>query len=150
MRKIVERARERIHDHGWVVQGVLSNPPYAYSIGMHMLPEFEVPLPEIMLVGFDIQLAGNLINAAGILMREGNKFADWTQSTDILTSYRVIFREIDIASIERNCGFITHFAERTPRMLQMFIPDRFGAFPWDDTCDRDAQRQYNLDLSYRQ
>lgn len=144
MTAFINQCENTIKEFGWMCQGVMANPPYTYSIGMSRLE-----LPEIIMVGFSMQVAHKLINHVGMLMKTDHAFTDWSKSTEVINTFPVYFREIQASSIEEHCGGLIRIEGKGKRMLQLFIPDKAGYFPWQKRCTPAFKKQYELNLIYK-
>lgn len=129
-----KQASETIKKFGWMLQGVGASdttPPFVYSVG---LSQFN--LPEIILVGpFPQEIAAKLVNLVGFKMRANGAFQDWSRSHEITQMFSVVFRELSKESTEEYCTRVVSFFGEGKKVLQLFLPDKNGQFPWDKECE---------------
>lgn len=140
----IERLRSRIAEvvgrHGWAVQAVLPGarpvtPSFAYTVGLAETFRH----PEILMVGFEPEMMTHILNEAGERIREGMRFADWDRCDRIVRGFPVWFREIhqdEARSWAKAASERSRTRSAPFGLLQMFLPDPAGLFPWDEGCDR--------------
>jgi hypothetical protein len=125
---------------GWFVQSVLGDkgtPTYAYTIGL----EERFGAAEALMVGFDPALMHGLLNGVAKLVRSGERFEDWSRSGRVIANFDVVFREIPLpAAREWARGASERYRPGGFRLLQVFLPDANGKFPWDDGVDGEYRR----------
>lgn len=124
-----------VGEHGWaVIGGELGEdePVFAHSIGLTESYDH----PEIMIVGFEPALMGALINNAGKLVSRGARLVDGAEADKILDGSRVAFREIPNELHSPHTSVLRkRYGRRACGVLQMFLPDGDGLYPWDEGCD---------------
>jgi hypothetical protein len=94
--------------------------------------------PEIAMIAFDLEMMRNLINdVAARLVKVGQRFdTDWATSDEVIDHFHVFFREIP----SNQAGTIAKAAKNRYhdrggfRLMQMFLPDANGLFPWNEGC----------------
>lgn len=136
--EIRTRLDKNVLEFGWSVQAVLpgetpSDPSFAYTIGFAET----FGHPEIMMVGFDPQLMMQLLNGIGELIRSGVRVGDWDSSDNVITGYPVWFRQVsdEVArSWARGASERCRVNGAPFSLLQMFLPDAKGLFPWEAGC----------------
>lgn len=138
MDAIRSKISANIATHGWHVTGVLPDqrdgtPSFAYSVGMTETLRH----PELVIIGVEYQLAQRLINDVGVLIRGGMAFGDWDSSDQVIKGYPITFREIPQAQArEWARGASERYRNRGGfKLLQVFLPDAEGRFPWDEGAD---------------
>lgn len=139
---IVARINSDIVRVGWSVMAVLGDetaPSFAYSIGLRQ----SYGHPELAIVGFDPTMMHELINTAGLGIRDGAKYQDHDQSDRILENYAVVFRTVPDETARNWARFAFGYGhDAETQLLQMFLPDVAGRFPWSENCEptyRDVQ-----------
>ena len=137
---IRKRMDAMIAETGWWVQAVLpgpDSPSFAYSVGMTET----FGHPEVMVMGFSPELMHTLINGIGELVREGARFGDRDSSDKVIRGYPVVFREPeDAAAAEFALAAVSRYGKGRFRLLQCFLPDAQGRFPWDEGCEEGCVR----------
>ena len=133
LRRIIDNT---VKDYGWFVQAVLpssEDPSFAYSIGL--LENFQHP--ELIMVGFDPKLCQTLINTVGEMVRSGSKFSDGDRVQEVIQGFPVAIREIP-GPVARKWarGAANRSSGRNLELLQIFLPDVDGKFPWEDGCNQ--------------
>jgi hypothetical protein len=129
-----------IAEKGWAVQAVLG--AFVYSVGLTARKQ-----PELIIVGnFDPKVIGGLINAAiDHAEQSGEHYGDWTVSERILRNHAVVFREVTQASALRTVLVAKRLYGNDIRLMQMFLPDQNGHFPWDPECEDAFNAQASLE-----
>lgn len=144
MDEIRRRMDAVISETGWWVQAVLpgpDNPFFAYSIGMTE----SFGHPEFLMLGFSPELMHTLINGIGELVRQGARFGDRDTSDKVIRGFPVVFREPeDSAAAEFALAAVSRYGQGRFRLLQCFLPDASGLFPWDEGCDPSYARHQGI------
>lgn len=134
MDAFMDHTIETIAEYGWTVQYVSAGEdsvPFFYSAGM-----CRFGLPDIMFVGnLDPKVILQLINDVGTLMRQEGAFVDGSTSTEIIRKFYVVFRQVTPETSQAHCTILHRLFGDNEPVLQMFIPDEHGRFPWDADCD---------------
>lgn len=136
--EIRKRLDKNVLAFGWSVQAVLpggtpSEPSFAYTIGLAET----FGHPEIMMIGFEPQLMMQLLNGIGEAIRSGTPVGDWDSSDKVVTGYPVWFRQVsdEVARSWARGASERCRANGSPfSLLQMFLPDPNGLFPWESGC----------------
>lgn len=138
MDSIRAKISANIAEHGWHVTAVGEDhrggmPTFAYSVGMTETLRH----PELLMIGMDPSLAQRLINDVGRLIRAGEKFGDWDRSDRVIKGFPVVFR---LVPKETARDWARGASERYRmrggfELLQAFLPDAVGTFPWDADHD---------------
>jgi len=132
-----------VGEHGWaVVGGELGDddPIFASSVGF--TESFDHP--EIIIIGFEPAVMGALINNVGKLVSRGARLADGCEADRIISGGRVAFREIRQEVHEPHTLLLRkRYGRGRYKVLQMFLPDDAGRFPWDEGCDPDMSEFQN-------
>jgi hypothetical protein len=131
---VTEEDRERklvsdIEQFGWHVIFVPEDgegPAFAYSIGLF----HKFNHPEIIVFGLDLNILHRIINVIGEELRQGRRFADGENASDILEDYEVRF--VDVSRMHYGayfgCARWFYKGDDFPA-LQCLWPDRQGRFP---------------------
>jgi hypothetical protein len=130
--------RRRILQDGWVIQEVQGEngiPARCYTVGLSILMH-----PEIILVGFEIDVMSRLLHRASQQVKDGKRFADWSVARGITQQSPVVFREVE-PKLARQYTSVASRIFDSYRVLHMFLPDAHGHFPWRATCDMRYKRQ---------
>jgi Domain of unknown function (DUF4262) len=148
----LDQVRAVIASNGWAVQCVegretyidhrhIIEPQFAYSVGLTVRQR-----PEIIIVGsFDPELVGQVINSAIISAEEyGEEYADQMVAKRVLQDYSVVFREVTPECTLR-VALVAKRLYGNIRLLQMFLPDEAGRFPWQPDCEGGFDGQAALD-----
>jgi Domain of unknown function (DUF4262) len=115
---------------GW---GVISIPPndetpsFAYTVGLTATFRH----PELMLVGFDPSGMRSLLNMAAGRVKLGVRHGDWTTDDKIIGGEIVWFRSVAARDAKKWALLADHRYGKDLDLLQMFLPDERGLFPWD-------------------
>jgi hypothetical protein len=111
-------------------------PPFAYTVGLS-----ERSHPELMLMGFAPNLAQPILNAAAKRVKEGVRFCDMSADDRVVQGYSVMFRSVG-ADHARRWARVASERRRTGtfELLQLFVPDSRGLFPWQAGCDPEYAR----------
>ena len=133
IRRFIDRA---VKEHGWYVQSVLpgpqGDPSFSYTIGMTET----FGHPELLMIGFPPDLMHQLLNGVGKLDRAGERFGEWDQSDKVVEGFPVYFRAVPLPQARKWArGASERYRPRSFGLLQVFLPDRNGKFPWDEGCD---------------
>lgn len=142
MTNYLDSVRRHIHRNGWMVQAVVGDevsPIRCYSMGLSNFNH-----PEIVLIGFEHLLMTRLINAIGAHVQEGKQYRDWSVVRGIIKHYPVVLREVPPHIVRECAGLLTRFFPNA-RLLQMFLPDANGRFPWQALCQSGYKAQMCLD-----
>lgn len=138
MDEIQKRIDGNIKRFGWHVQAVMPGPEdvglrtFAYTVGMPKTLKHA----ELMMIGFRPELMQSLLNVAGEQIKEGVRFGDWTSSDKVIQGFPVWFREVPEITA-RKWALLSEQRYKGPEfgLLQMFLPDVNGLFPWDPGCN---------------
>ena len=125
---------DAIARHGWWVQSVLpdaESPSFSYTVGLTETFRH----PEILMMGHHPSLMHGLLNDIGALVRGGARFSDWGCSDKVISGFPVIFRSVP-AKEGRRWSLAADRRYTEFELLQVFLPDPNGRFPWDPACDR--------------
>lgn len=128
------RMDEAIERNGWMVQGVFggdTEPPFNYTIGMLGLFGYE-----LLLVGLDLQLAGEIFNGLGADFRAGKRL----QSGERIDSSRWIRGNFPLQAVacdpahpELYDKYLVQAARRHGRegfpVFQLLLSDQNGRLP---------------------
>lgn len=130
-----KRLIDDVRDYGWHLIGVSDDPEgpaFVYSVGLfHTLQH-----PEIIIFGLSsTSVMGQIINSIGELVRQGRRFADRIESSEVLEGYTCTFREVPLDAYPDYLGFARWYyrPEQFP-VLQCVWPDKAGIYPWQAEC----------------
>lgn len=138
MKQIIADMNEKIRKHHFTVINVFAGedtPTFSYTVGLFA----STGQPELFMTGFDPQLMHSLLtDAAKRVLNDGDVYADGGQSDKIIQNFPVAFKAptagVEVINI---FNMATQYYEGEPFiMLQMFLPDPNGKFPWDDDCNQ--------------
>ena len=117
---------------GWWVQGVLPSEDevgFCYTIGL----QENFGSPELLMMGFDPRLMHNLVNGTASLVKEGTRVEDWSRSDKVIANYDVAMREVPLIEAQEWARMASTRADpHAFQLLQVFLPDPEGLFPWED------------------
>lgn len=146
--EILARLDAAIREHGWAVQSVLpgpDNPSFSYTLGLTE----SFGHAELIMVGFRPELMHRLLNDVGELVRAGERFGDWDKSDKVISGYPVVFRELAPEAAREWAKAARNRNGDRLTVLQVFLPDAAGRFPWDDGCDAGFASQAFLGYAER-
>ncbi len=115
---------------GWAVITIPPHdeaPSFAYTVGLTATFRH----PELMLVGFDPSGMRSLVNMAGGRVKSGIRHGDWTSDDKIIVGETVWFRRVAARDARKWALLAGHRYGEDLVLLQMFLPDERGLFPWD-------------------
>jgi hypothetical protein len=120
---------------GWGVNVGLTEPahvPYAVTAGL--TESFDHP--EILIVGFDPGAMIDIVNAAAKLLRSGIRFSDSARMDRVVRDGVVAFRSVEPDDSLPHSALLDHrYGKNGYEILQMFLPDDAGLFPWESGCN---------------
>jgi hypothetical protein len=130
--------REKIAEHGWMVQGVFpttmqEGPAFGYTIGLT-----DAGLPELLLVGnLGFPNLQALLNGAA-LMHVKNEIQPGDELTDLAN---MPFRVIAASTSELGMAHNYYRGLKEVRALQLIWPDPDGKFPGESQFFTDAKQK---------
>lgn len=137
MAAIRARIAENVARTGWAVQAVTRgadlsrDPPYAYTVGLWGT----FGHPELLVIGFDPNLMMGVLNSAGAKVKAGTRFADRDRADGVIREFPVAFRAVPMPHARRWARAASErYRPGRFELLQMFLPDPGGRFPWDAGC----------------
>lgn len=112
-----------IAEHGWMVQGVGGQPPFAYTIGLT-----EYGHPELLLTGLDPRRAQPLLNDLARPVKDtGRRYEPGERVPEIIKGYDVLVHgPIDPRQAQMNQALNLYGGIDA---LQVLWPDKNGIFP---------------------
>lgn len=125
------RVDDAIKQFGWGVVGVFparENPSYAYTVGLSTTFRH----PEIVVMGFAPRMMKVLLNGVGRRIRHGARYDDWSRDDQIVEGHPVWFRQASEEHAARWAGVASARYGSAMSLLQVFLPDEHGKFPWDE------------------
>lgn len=123
-------------------------PPFAYSIGI----EKSLGLPELIVIGLNPSVAGNVLNACYDLMKDGTVFVPGTLIDGLLEGeFTCIVGAVDPEHLRPYMGWAVWFHQGTQfRALQIIYPSTLNIFPWEaEASDWFRGRQPLLSAAFR-
>lgn len=131
IQSVIATVDDAIARVGWGVIAVGADahaPSFAYTVGLTATFRH----PELLLMGFAPQMMQGLLNGAAARVKGGVRFGDWSSDDKVVANYPVWFRQVaakDAPSWARvaDCRYGGDLT-----LLQMFLPDEKGLFPWDE------------------
>jgi hypothetical protein len=130
----IEKTKEKIKEHGWIVQGVMASqttPEWAYSVGLRNWDH-----PEVVIVNLPMKIAHGVINEIGDRVKAGEKFECDRMYDKLIANYAVIFREVpdpEEGDWFNVAGWV--YGSKDWPVIQCFWPDMEGHFPWQEGYD---------------
>jgi hypothetical protein len=115
-------------------------PAFAYTVGLA-----DRGHPELMVMGFAPDVAQPVLNAAAQRVKEGVRFQNMSSDDKVVQGYPVMFRAVKPPHARRWARAASE--RRRPKhfeLLQMFLPDPSGLFPWQAGCATDYARLQGL------
>ena len=137
-REVIQNVqRDGLHVVG--VYGERFCPPFAYSVGLYQT----FGQPEIFIIGLsDVNLGPAVIKDIGRLIRKGVKFADGTESDQIIKRHPCAFREVLKEFYPLYFGFANwYYRGWNYPVLQCVYPDHEGRFPWQPGASPELRAQ---------
>jgi hypothetical protein len=138
---------EKVGKHGWFIPCVFSDddeaePPFSYSVGFWEA----LGSPEVIVVGLPGQLAMQMINLLGAMIKLGQvSLHDGAVIDHLLDGYSCVARRVDSSWIGREHfnSALWYHELRTGKPLkdiyQIVWPSvGEGLFPWDEGCPTDV------------
>jgi Domain of unknown function (DUF4262) len=125
-----------ISKKGWAVQGVMggkASPSFCYSIGMSAKD-----LPELLIVGLDVKMAGHFINGICEKMIDGSCIAKDGEFVAEVANVPLQLRELDFNDVENIMYGAIRFNKtgKPLKFIQVIFPDEKGFFPGDSRCEK--------------
>lgn len=127
----------KIARHGWAVQGVFGEEetreaPFAYTVGLTAKG-----LPELVIYGLNVGLAGNLLNTAATRMIESGEFNAGQAISRLIRNFDMVaidvLRPVDLLVAMQIYGPV--------RAIQLVWPGAKGQYPWQDGYEFPADVQ---------
>lgn len=120
---------------GWHVLKVLEDdrgPGFAYTVGLfHSFGH-----PELIVVGLPVDVGHSVLNIAGEAIRRGVRYAEGTQSDELLVERACTFRLMPESQYRNYLGWDLWFYDGAPfPALQIIWADPDGRWPWNPTVD---------------
>lgn len=140
--KYLERVRGMVSEHGWMVQTVMSNPPYAYTVGLSADDAY----PEIVTMGLDPDTSQGVLNGLARKLLDGQIVLEEAKDyNEIFEQFPARFRKL---SSEDSLVFLKvaqAFNNRnTLQAWQLLWPDPQGKFPGEDGVNENYVAMQNL------
>jgi hypothetical protein len=87
------------------------------------------------MVGFDPELARQLLNIAGSRVRGGARFDTPVYLDEVVDAFPVAFRPLAHTSVVEHSSAGRAILGHEFDGVQLFLPDAGGLFPWDIRCE---------------
>jgi len=124
-----------VKSHGWHLVGVEEDsegPAFTFSVGLL----YSLGHPEILIMGLQPSISGNLINDMGDAIRAGQTFQAGKQYDDIAAGFPLAFVAMDRRHYRQYLGYALWFYRTLDiPVLQCVWPDKAGIFPWQPGYD---------------
>jgi len=141
---VLARQEQIIAQVGWMVQGVFPRdgdhgPHFSYSIGLH-----DKGVPELIIMGLPMQVAGPLINAVAVSLLEAKEKGESYNTTFTHPAWPMPFALFEVPA-HKASDYATMAHNRSngqAKYIQIVWPDKQNRFPWHPDAEqsyRDAQ-----------
>ena len=87
------------------------------------------------MVGFDPELARQLLNIVGRRLKGGTRLDTPVYLNEVVDAFPVAFRPLAHASVAEHSNAGREILGAGFDGVQLFLPDARGLFPWDVGCD---------------
>lgn len=148
---VIQRMEDNIAEFGFSVISVFAGeetPSFSYTVGL-----FESKgHPEIIMAGFEPSLMQKLLQDTGVrVLNDLGTYSDGDFALEIIEGYPVAIKNPPVGSLIKNPFTMAtrHYGSDPFKMVQMFLPDAAGLFPWDAGCNVNfAKEQLRLLANY--
>jgi len=145
-KKLEKRLIKTVEKNGWQVNQIESDgytPSFAYTIGLTK----SYGHPELIILGLDVNLMGELLNIAGDLVKNGKVLKLDTLYDDFLQDYNCKFINVHKDYFKDYLGYCTWFNKGNDfDTYQLVWPNKNGCFPFESVENNDFNfRQPLLD-----
>lgn len=90
MQRYFEQLGRLVAEHGWAIQGVMSNPPYSYTVGLA-----DAGLPEVVVMGLDPRTSQVVLNDVARNLKNGELVLSEERDFDeVFRSFPARFRRL--------------------------------------------------------
>lgn len=114
-------------------------PEFSYTVGLWHTYRH----PEILISGLKEALRHSLLNHLNRLIREGSRFSEGENSTEVIDGYKCYFQEIPQSHYKDYLGWDLWFYGGSEfQAIQMLWPSIHHVYSWEDRADeylRNAQ-----------
>lgn len=133
MNGYLQHCEELIAKSGWMVQSVIGQPPFGYTVGLSRRG-----LPELVMVGLPPKTAHTILNAIARRLVDGAcTIEDGKLDHEVLQGFPAIYRKVPPAAVQDHLRVLIALspAEQPPEVFQVVWPDQMGNFPGDAAAD---------------
>ena len=123
----VTRARRDIETYGWHVCHVVSEPPFSYTVGLSETFGHR----ELIVFGLPHEFAHSVLSAVTGLVKDGARFDDGGESSDVLNSALARFALVPARFHDEFAGLAVRVLGKF-ELLQVVWPRADGKFPGDE------------------
>jgi hypothetical protein len=129
--RVLKNTKAIIAAHGWSVIAVADNPPFAYTAGLTTTFHH----PELLMFGLAPDVMQGTLNAAGRLVREGQRLTPYIDVHEVLDGYPVRFLPVDLSIHHGYANIAEALSPVAIEVLQLCWPDAAGRFPFEPGFD---------------
>ena len=134
-----------VRDHGCHIVGIPgANPPFAFSIGLHLNYEH----PELIIFGQRAETAQAIINLIRDGVASGHQFVDGDVADDVLENgYKLGFWQVPLDVYREYLGTAIWFYQKSRfafPCLQVIWQDVNRRFPWEAECSPAVKKDQPL------
>lgn len=143
MQRYFEQLGRLVAEHGWAIQGVMSNPPYSYTVGLA-----DAGLPEVVVMGLDPRTSQVVLNDVARNLKNGELVLSEERDFDeVFRSFPARFRRLSAQEAAAALKVATTYHGSVPQAWQLVWPDPHGFFPGDSEVDETFVAMQNLELA---
>lgn len=122
---------ENVQNHGWAGTHVVEDdqgPGFSYTTGFW----YKFQAPELVLFSIPREVAHQILWNFYKDLGSGKRFSDNEPVSEVLEGYDVVLKSVLPEHFSEYLGWNRWFYGGDHfRAQQVFIPDKFGQFPWD-------------------
>ncbi len=143
IQRYLARLMGLIAQHGWAIQGVMSNPPYSYTVGLA-----DAGLPEVVVMGLDPRTSQVVLNEVARNLKSGAlELVENSNFDEVFRSFPARFRKMDSVETADALKVAARIHGAVPLAWQLIWPDPHGFFPGDPEVDETFVAMQNLALA---
>lgn len=143
-KEVEKRLIKTVEKVGWQVSMIESDgysPSFAYTVGLTKTFNH----PEIIMIGLDVKIMGEILNIGGDLIKEGKRFELNKVYSDFLNGYDCKFVEVHKDYYSDYLGYSIWFNKgKDFRCYQLVWPNSEGKYPSD--LEKGSDFQYKQPL----
>lgn len=140
-REFVKKIEAVVEAEGWAVQGVLSDPPYCYTVGLH-----KRGLPEVVVLGLPPEISQEVL---GVVVRQLTEKQleprEGAVYNEIFDGFPATFTKVSQAHIKERLQIANIIAQDYVSAWQLLWPDESGRFPSDDEASLAFKESQSFD-----